>query len=208
MARLGYRNIYESSKFLFIILKSLGLAPYTFEEKSRKLKMGFANYVHFFISIIIWITFTVIQTSRFRLEVMDSGVKSKFLDRLWQYQYLFQYYLVTFTVIFNLLKRKHVERFLQFIFKFDEILLRYGCELKTANIRQSIVFVVFIVSVTMTSTYMIIFTILEEELKFYHIIKSLAYVSVTEFFFVISLQFINSAACVCYRLKALTKNFW
>lgn len=208
MTRLGYRNIYESSKFLFIILKSLGLAPYTFDEKSKKFVMRFANYVHFFISIIIWILFTVIQTSRFKSEVMDSGVKSKFLDRLWKYQYLFQYYLVTFTVIFNLMKRQHVERFLKFIFNFDEILFRYGCELKPANIRPSIVFVVFIVSVTMTSTYMTIFTILDGELKLYHIIESLAYISVTEFFFVISLQFVCSAFCVYYRLKALTKNFW
>lgn len=203
------KDIYSSSYFFFCILKLLGLAPYSFDKKSHKLKMIPWNYFEFFLSISVWITLTVFSIKRHQENLYFQTSESKLLDRLWKYQYLIQNFFAVFTVIFNFIMRKYVESFLKCIHNFDLTFERYNWSFGVTHSKYFIVFI-FTCSVLMESTFTVFAVFV---LGFYDgvnasetIFQTVSFIIVLEFYLMISMQFILSTFCIFTRLNALVMN--
>lgn len=197
----------NSAKFFYFILKLLGLAPYRFDAKSSAFKMSFINYFGFFLSIIIYLAFLVIQLKVIVETNFDSGVQSYLLDRLWQYQIVLQKVFIPLIIIFQFMKRKHVQSFIKLILKFDHNFERIRWRYKVTH---SYKFARFLI---MTSLIMSLS--LNIVLAFYGVFNYLndssfmqlvSYSAVNEFFFLLSMQFIFSTYLVYARLLALSKH--
>lgn len=200
-------DIYHSAKYLYIVLKFLGLAPYRFDKKSLSFKMGFSNYLVFFLSITIYLSLNVSEFQHFHEYNYDTGIQSHLLDQLWQYQYLLQHVLATSIVIFHFLKRKNVEKYLRLISKFDRMIQGMGWRFKVMTTPNCYLMFI-IVSVVMLWTFQIIALSIDiyGEINFIVIVKILSFTTINEFFFMIVLQFVLSTYCVYARLICLMKN--
>lgn len=209
--KIIHEDIYSSSKFICYILKLFGLAPFGFDKKTRKIKMSLVNYVEFAVTCSFWIFLTYLQLENQQEYKFDTGVQSKLLDGLCQYQFLIQHFLATFTVVFTLLKRKNVENFLKFIFKFDQIVHRLDWKFKVVHSKYTfvgLVLVSFFVIITNKAIFIYILKIFgEHNAGIISLLKVFNICIVTEFNLILSMQFMFSTFCVYARLTSLTRNF-
>lgn len=81
-------NIYCSSQYLYYILKTLGLAPYHYDQKIQKFKVTIYNYIEITAVLGLWIFLTYIQLENLKKTYIKTGIDSNLLDLLWQDQYL------------------------------------------------------------------------------------------------------------------------
>lgn len=212
-SKLETRNIYQSISALYYSLKVFGLAPYRFEMKTLSFKMSFSNYL-----VLISTTVFGCFSSYFSFKNFNeytTGVQSHFVDSLWKYMLIIQHFLAVLTILTSFLKRKRVESFLRQIHKFDQTLSRYNWTVQVLNPRWFnfvIIFLNFLLII-----WMIIFAIMaihkleyEEGCSFLSdLLKALKMIDfwlVTNFCFLVSIQFISSVYCVYVRLKVLKEN--
>lgn len=203
-------NIYESSKIFFIILKVLGLAPFSFDGKTRRFTLKCLNILLFVASIIFW---SILSYSEILLAMKknETGSKSKLLDGLWTHAYSIQPFLAMCATAFNCLKMKNVEGFLASIYKFDKSFSRLGWRHETKYLKTFCPLLVMSASTLVYVLYGIVsisFAIKDlDTLGVWLYLRSfLTYVFVSQFFFVVSLQFIFSVCCIHARLSSLAKN--
>lgn len=206
-------DIFCSSKYFYFILKSLGLAHYQFDKKSRSFKTSLSNFLGLIVSIAIWPILFLVSLRMNQKYNYDSGVKLELLDEIWKFQYLLQHILPIFTIIFNFYKRKSIENFMNQIFKFDQKTQQLGWNTKT--IHSSILVLVFYLlsafAIVLHQFIVICFLKVYGDFgsfidEIYKIVAVLAYVIITEFYLMVSLQFILSSHCVNVRLKLLIKH--
>lgn len=202
-------NIFNSVKSIYWISKILNLAPYHFDSKSLNLSTKLWNYFEFLFSVFIWIVLTFYQWKNFHEYTIRSGVQSTLLDQLWQYQYLLQHVFAIFVIIYNFIKRHHVQRFLMILFNYDQRIQRLDWRLK---ISHSSNLITYFLSATLGSIVMYqIFSYLSGNyVKFsvdkFTLLRVIDYVFVTGLFLMISMQFILSTFCIFIRLFALRRN--
>lgn len=208
----GEANIYNSLKFIYFILKILGLAPYTFDKTSRKLIMNAKASFLMILSITFWIGLSWFNLQRFWTKKYSIGIQSKLLDNLLHHQYLLQFFFACLIVVFSVLKRKHIENFLDSLFSFDERLRSFKWNFKAPSYQIYTVALFIFTAVSITS-YLTMTTLLSTNIRnvetgTFKIIGSiLSYTAITEFMLMISVQFILSAYLVRSRLRALGMNF-
>lgn len=208
MAKLKLNYFCLLAKFLFFNLKLLGLAPYNFDNKTRKLRTDCKSYIHLIVSVIIWLAFFGLRILHFQSPKVDSGLKSTILDQLWQILFLIQYFFACITIIYNFLKQHHVEKLLGLIFKFDDSLARLRWSRPNANSEISI-FVVFIASTLFIAVYSVITFTLDVGLyETFEYIRMISFFSLHQFYLMLSMQFILSCYCILTRLKVLLNMFW
>lgn len=205
-------NIYNSLKFIYFILKILGLAPYTFDKTSRKLIMNAKASFLMILSITFWIGLSWFNLQRFWTKKYSIGIQSKLLDNLLHHQYLLQFFFACLIVVFSVLKRKHIENFLDSLFSFDERLRSFKWNFKAPSY-QIYTVALFIFTAVLITSYLTMTTLLSTNIRnvetgTFKIIGSiLSYTAITEFMLMISVQFILSAYLVRSRLRALGMNF-
>lgn len=209
MANTIRATIYDSSKFFYVFLKLLGHAPYSFCRKSRQLNVNVWNILEIILSLSIWIALLRIKSDKFEGSYESTGVQSILLDGLWQSQYLLQYYFAIFLLIFNVWKRNHIGNFLNLILNFDEALVRHNWKFKAKNFRPSTIFIALFSSTLLISVYGVstFYFQLNKTLRLIDVGKIIAYVAASDFYLIVSLQFMLSTYCVYARLKVLQKNF-
>lgn len=207
------QDVYFSAQFFYYILKSMGLASYQFDAKTQTLKVSCKNYWELIFSIFVWIFLSWITWRNFEVNNMDTGVQSKFLDGLWKDQYKLQHILPIFTILFNFLKRKNIENFLKLIFNFDQTMQRVS---NNFNVRHSRC---LILGLYLTSAFGIM---IQQIIMVYYrniygvygsfdvevtkILRIFTYFAISEFYFMISMQFIMSVWYINVRLTTLTKH--
>lgn len=204
------RDIYESSKFLIICLSLLGMAPYKISSKTRKFDVTLLGFLKFFVGLAIWCYFAWIQVDSFNTDSYTSGARSEILDTMWKYQYLIQYLLACFTVVFNFRRRNHYENFLNSIQHFDSCFDRQNFKYRFANVSSIPVLVLFVFTAALNGAIMgIVAYILGSHVgKFIsYAVSVVSYVAFTNIFLMISVQFIFNTFVVYTRLEALNKNF-
>ena len=204
-------NIYSSTRFFFYILKILGLAPYQIDKKSFKLQMSFVNYFIFLVQIIVWSVYYYFLAVNYESIEMMNYAKSTIMDGLLKHLYIFQYFLMVISMIYNFFKRKHVETFLKLIQKFDATVDKFGWGFEVVHSK----FFVLIVCLT-ASIFMLLFNCFgyfysnvyddKQDRKIEILFDVIAYLFLTEYFLVVSLQFICSCQCVNARFERLLKN--
>lgn len=208
MANLKINWFKLTAKLVYCNLKFLGLAPYCFDSKTRKIRVGWKNFVLFAFTLIVWISFTWQRVQYFRTNTTVSGIQSNLLDKIWTYQFLIQYPLACLTIVYNFFKLRHVERFLQSILKFDNSITRSGWSIASDNPD-----ILFFVAILLMNIFILCYCLLTfmfdgglHEISRY--VRMLSFFSFNLFFAMLSIQFIYSAFCILTRLKVLTTNFW
>lgn len=203
-------DVYDSSKWLFFVLKSIGLAPYSVDYKTCQFKMKFVNYLTFAVSIDVTLSLLVIQLIYNQECYFETGVQSKFLEGLWQNSYRFQHFLALFVLVFNFTRITNIENFMSFLHKFDQMIDKMDWQFKAKQIKTFSLFVLCIASATMLTVTIVVgfllYPITLDQGLFSILTNSITYALVTELFMLISIQFIVSAYAVITRLEALTNN--
>jgi hypothetical protein len=206
-----YPTIYRSAKFFFYISKMFGLAPYSFDESDLRFKMGFWNYGFLFLSTSTWFTISCCVTKKLIETGLRSETESKVMDTLFLYHYILQHFLIVFSMVFNFLKRKHVESFFKFIFEFDSVVEKLGWNFKVSHSKFFILVMflisfIFMISYNFVALYNLYFEVDDPVGNFEKTLSSFIYVFLSEHFFMVSMQFICSCYCVYARLSALLRN--
>lgn len=203
------KDIFYSTEYFYFILKFLGLALYRFDRKLKKFQTSLLSYFGLLIAFLLWIGMTWIAWLSNR-ETIDSGIQSSFLDKLWQYQYQFQRVCIIFIIVLNFYKKKNVETFLNLLVKFDQKMKQINWNLETTHLR--LVSVVLFVMILISVLCIQIMVLFDSDLypRVYNLIEiffmTLQYIFSTEFYLMITLQFILSTFYVNVRLKALEES--
>ena len=125
----------------------------------------------------------------------------------WEIQYQLQSALTIPVIIFSFYKRRHFERFLKAIANFDEAIesMQLNHNYKHTHVKLKLMFwlsisaiaLIIMSSVTIATAF---------NFTFSNLSRMLAYVYITQSYFVIVMQFICSSYCVAERFEILNKN--
>lgn len=194
----------------FYIVKSLGLACYTVDTKTKCLRTTCFDKLLLVCTSSVWILSVFIQVSRITSVEFDFGIDSIIIDTLWYYQIVFQHYLGLGVVIFSFTQKAVVEKCLKTIFDFDEKLKNLGWHTKSEKRLFITVVLAFIAGLIATSIYAIIFVIKEEwskQLAVASIVYNTADSCYILFFFLaIAQMVIISVFCIRDRLTSIIIN--
>lgn len=204
-------NIYQSVKYFFYVLKSLGLASYQFDKRSKSFEMSLSNYFQLVAAILIWTFLFGLQVENFDEASYETGSQSWILELIWKYQYSIQYLFSIFVTIFSFMRRKNVENFLKLIDEFDQTMEKSNWKFKMTQFKFLPVATCTIAAITVSVNMMVAVYRTEfygnvEISNTYIILRTLSYVAVTEFYLMLSLQFILSSYCIQERLTAMIIN--
>lgn len=142
------KNIYDSCKYFYCILKLLRLAPFIFDRKTKTFKNSVLSVMLFILSITIC---KVMLLEEYKTYHVATGIQGKVLDELWKHQYTLQHFLGFFVIIRNFLKKKNIENLLRLISNFDESIEKLQWNFKPKDKCISIsVFVFFVAFLMMT----------------------------------------------------------
>jgi hypothetical protein len=75
-------DVYSSSKWFFIVLRLIGLAPYSVDEKTREFKMKLINKIILIFSFSTYLTLAVVQVALVKMGYVITDVESNFPMRV------------------------------------------------------------------------------------------------------------------------------
>lgn len=205
---VGRKSIYRTSFCLYYTLKLLGMAFYSFDSKAKSFRSSCWHYIGLMLCVTYWIFQSMLH---YKTEVYyNSGLSFRIVESIWRRVFEFQIFSSIPIILFNFIKRKHVENFMQFIEKFDAEMdflewknnVRLSCIVEILPIFPIILLICnYIVLINFEWTEMLHFY----PTYVYHI-KFLAYLITMEVFFIISYLFVVSCWCISRRVKNLTEN--
>jgi hypothetical protein len=205
------KDIYQSSRHFYFILKSLGLAFYRFDAKSMHLKTDSLSYFMCALTLFITIALTFFQIKWFKANDVSVGLGMNILDKLWVNQYYVQQLIAIFIIAFNFAQRKRIESFLNSLYKFDRFVGQMKWKFSSQKDYHRIISTLFILSSFSFSSYAIIenyvfdaYGLLKDTWKTF--ISIVVFILLFNLYFVLSLQFILSAICVKLRLETMMEN--
>lgn len=202
------KTIYKSSTYIYFLLKALGMAFYSHDKKLKCFKVSCWHYLGLLLSIFYWIFQSILHR---KTEIYyTSGLDFKIVENIWRRVFEFQIFAIIPIILFNFVKRKHVEKFLQLIEKFDTQMefLEWKNDVEFS---RTIEILPFIPIAVLICNYAMLINFEWSEILFvyppfvYHI-KFLAYLVIMETFFIISFLFVVSCWCVSRRLRNLMEN--
>ena len=199
-------NIYESLSPFYNILKLFGLASYSLNFKNGKMKTSFNSYIMNFCFIALYLlffaNFMLVDENRY------SPDGKTVLTYGFMFVYNFQHITILIIVIFNFLKRKNVEKFLQLLKTFDDHTDKMGWKFRVNHERNywtSITwfFLQFILLSVAYALQLALVSAVEHVLKDY--IDVFIYCVISNAFMLCSLQFIFGVHCVESRFEILNR---
>ena len=206
---VAVKNVYDSLKYFYYILKFLGLAPYTFDHKTKTLRINKSSVAVFVFSLFVAAGSCVIVILS---GDYDPNHETGLLGDIWQYQFILQHFFVLFTIIFNFSKIRSLDKLLKSIYSFDEKIESLKWSFKASDKVFNLILAVF----GFASIFMAIYSVLsiifvekvfgESSIGVVIVFKILNYSFVTFFFLAVSIQFIVSVNAIKIRLTVLTKN--
>jgi len=203
-------SFHQASRKFFYLLKILGLACYTVDNNNLRIKTGISDYLMLIISIFIAIAFAWYKSETISVITGPSAVKSQLVNRLFDNQYLVQYYLIPLIIMFNFYKRKNVEKFARKILEHDKMAARLKFQFLSNKWEDIIAIIVIILPFFIITIYIAHVSIErymnepKELMKFS--IAMYIFNLKADFFWALSLQFILSSRCVLKRLTALNES--
>lgn len=204
----GRESIYQASFFLYCILKALGMSFFSVDGKFRKFKVSCWHYLGLFLIITYWILQNILY---FDTQVTyDSGLNFKIIESIWRTVFAFQHLCTIPIILFNFIKRKHLENFLRLIEKFDAQmeLLEWENRVKISKFFSLMPF--YPIPLLICNNIMILIFEFSENFYLhpayvYHI-RFIAYLTITEMFFIICYIFVFSCNCITRRIDMLIEN--
>lgn len=202
------KSIYSSSVYIFYILKGLGMAFYNFDKTSNSFKVSYCHYIGLTLSIFYWIFQSILH---YKTEVYySSGLTFQVVESIWRRVFEFQIFSSIPIILFNFIKRKHVENLLRFIEKFDTQMEYLGWK-NPIEISKMIELLPVVPIVVLIWNYIVlIYFELTEMTQLYppliYHIRFTAYLIMMEIFFIIPFLFIASCWSISKRFENLTEN--
>lgn len=205
-------EIYDTTKYFYVLLRSLGLSSYQFDKKSLTFKTSLWNYGELLAWIFFWFGLIWVSCNNFEENTQETGVDSVLLDMLWKYQFILQHVFAIITILFNFVKRKNIENCLKSLFNFDQMLQRFGFGHKVMHSRYLIV-IFYMISLMAVLLHQFISVYIKDgygapgnfAVELIKVMRIVAYIAVVEFYLLISMQFILSTHYVDVRLKLMIK---
>lgn len=127
------KDIYQLGRPFFCIVKSLGLACYTFNFKTKCFRATRFDKFLLFISLSVWLVTSLIHISRVCHVEYDSGIESQIIDSVWFYQFILTHFFGFWLVVFSFKQRSVFEKLLKTIFDVDEKLKCLGWRVNSQN---------------------------------------------------------------------------
>jgi len=186
-----------------LICKCLGLANFNLNARNEP---TFINHLTIALLGFAWIFNTIVL--KLSASNYESGVHSSFINGNYMNLYISSMGSVSFVILFQHFKRKHILSFIQQIERFDEKLDAFKWKFQVnSSTFYMIPIYLYVIPVFSLSCHLLIG--LTDNFTPENIIKliSFAMSSVNLIFhFILSQQFILSSMCILLRLKALNKN--
>lgn len=193
-------NIYKSISPFHNLIKLFGLAPYDLNLKTGKITLRWIHYLMLLLSFIwgqymIYLSFTQIEYD----------LSTSIMNRGWKLHWELEVVLTVPIIIFNILKRKHLEKFLSLLHEFDELIKKFNWkyQINHATGRNVLMFTIFLRFCFMT--FLIVNTF-SNEMSITEMTRFTIFLYINETYVLISSQFIFSAYSIVSRFKVLNKN--
>lgn len=193
-------NIYKSISPFHNLIKLFGLAPYDLNLKTGKITLRWIHYLMLLLSFIwgqymIYLSFTQIEYD----------LSTSIMNRGWKLHWELEVVLTVPIIIFNILKRKHLEKFLSLLHEFDELIKKFNWkyQINHATGRNVLMFTIFLRFCFMT--FLIVNTF-SNKMSITEMTRFSIFLYINETYVLISSQFIFSAYCIVSRFKVLNKN--
>ena len=199
------RNILKSVTCFNKILWLFGLG-FPFDVENGKTQLNLRNRMRFLLNLSCSICTMVIVLSERSFSVYSV---SDFVSIAWHYQYQLEGALVLPLMIFNYIKRKHVEEFLKKIQQIDELMettewIKFNR--KTNRFRLEFGLIVSSILFLMLFQLYGFVTFLDFNLTSIETARTFGFAFVSEFYLLISLQFIFGTLCIYRRFYVLNMN--
>lgn len=204
----GRKSIYQSSVYLYYIMKIFGMAFFGVDGKFHKFQTSCFHYLGVFVFVGYWIYQNILY---FDTQIYyESGLNYRIIESIWRNVYAFQNLSIIPIILFNFIKRKHLENFLQLIEKFDSQMEYLEWE-NRVGISKIFCFLPFFPIPTMIVNHVILLSLNLSEIYFMHPpyvyhVKFVAYLTLMEIFFIICYIFVGSCYCICCRINALIES--
>lgn len=193
-------NIYKSISPFQNLIKLFGLASYDLNLKTGKITLRWMHFLMLLLTsiwgqIMIYLSFTEIEYD----------LSSSIINRGWKLHWELEVVLTVPIIFFNMLKRKHLEKFLSLLHEFDELVkkLNWKYQINHAKGRNILMLTIFLRFCFMIYLILHFFSM---EMGYIEIIRFITFLYINETYVLISSQFIFSAYCVVSRFKVLNKN--
>lgn len=204
------KDIYFSTQLFYYVLKFMGLAFYQYDKEFKVFQTNLWSYFGVVASTSSWLGLTWMTIKSFQVQSYTTGIGSTYTDNIWKYQFILQHILIIIVIVFNFVKRKKVELFLKRINEFDHIVDKLNWKFKRVTLR-------YVTVVLCAVSSLLILTIQLFEIFVYEIfgevprrilatVQLFDYILLSEFYLVLSLQFILSTHHIKIRLVALKQN--
>lgn len=197
-------NIFRSVATFNGLLQLFGLGFYL-DVKTGEMKVNLCNRIGFLLNLS-WSVLGIAVS----LSEKPMASRSEVLNTVWHYQYQLQVFLVLPLLIFNYIKRKHAANFLAKLNEFDDAMDRINWTpsklFRTGACRYNeILFIA--ASILLLFLYQIVavgklFLVANFELA---MIRFLVSIHVSEFFLLITFQFVFAASNVRKRFSILNR---
>ena len=201
----GSSSIYQTVKPFYYFLKLFGLASFQLNCKERKIRMTFKDYLILLCSISVGM-FIVYTTCSDVGSYIREG--QTMIENGWKYQYLYQIVITVPMIVYGFIKRKHVQRFLEIIYFFDEQTELSNWEHKINHSQDKVKILIWLLIGVILIIIMYFFALFTGSYLSY----SIPYQNLLLNSFVIKLhdlvmyQFIFSVLCIKRRYDLLNKN--
>ena len=200
----GSSNIYETAVPFYYSLKFFGLASFHFNVEDGKIMMRWKDYFFLIASVLFGVVVICSSCSEINGHI-EKG--SSFIQTGWRYQYVYQMAIIIPIIIFGCIKIKHVERFLEIIYSFDEFIELLNWEHKVNHSKNKKHLSILIISSALLIIMMYIssiFTTKENTITGY--IFMLMSMIVIKFHHFVTYQFTFSVVSIKDRYEILNKN--
>lgn len=199
------KSIFKSLSGFNRVLLLFGLGI-PLDEETGKIKVNLRNRIRFLVSLsCAFIASGVALTE----SEFGSSMSSKIAESGWHYQYQLEVVLVLPLMVFNYIKRNHVEMFVAKVYEFDETLAQMKWIRANSRHSRCLNFEVGLVmsSILLLLLFLLLFGIfIKTENVPLVFVRLSVFVVVTEFYLLISFQFILGTLSIYRRFSVLNTN--
>lgn len=183
-----------------LLLFGLGIPP---DVATGSIKVNLRNRIGFLVSLS-WAVFAMgIALSE---PVFEIGGRVDLVISGWHYQYQLQVTLVLPLMLFNYIKRGHVQMFVAKVHEFDDTLAQMKwIRVKPPRSCRQIELGLFVSSISLLLLFFLILAV-ANEMRPLALARSMVHIAVTEFYLLTSFQFIFGTLSIYRRFSWLNTN--
>lgn len=164
------QDIYHIGRPFFCIVKSLGLACYTLDYKTKCLITTCFDKFLLVFALSLWLVTSWLQVNNVSNVEYDSLIESQLIDSVWYYQFILTHFFGFGLVVFSFRQKSVIEKFLKSIFDIDKKLKSLGWHFKSQTKLFNIVVFTYVACFLGNFFFATVYAIQDEWLQKYSVI--------------------------------------